>query len=149
MRDLPLPVGHRRGNAVLENLQSTHAERRARTEAADRQLHVLGVVLAIVRRHAGHALEHFGHAALRARRHVGDVDAIDRRGRAIERALSDDDDAGQRRSASGLVGACGHRQPPCQPRTGHVPPSGKCRLRHAGHEWGKPANDAHSAVSAA
>ena len=50
--NLALAVGHRRRDAVGVQAHPAHAEARTRAEAADRQLHVLGLVLALAHHHA-------------------------------------------------------------------------------------------------
>ena len=59
MRNLALAVGHRRRNVVGVQAHSTHAEGGARTEAADRDLQVLGLVVAVARDDARNALQCF------------------------------------------------------------------------------------------
>ena len=80
VRDLPLPVGHRRRNAVAVEAHAAHAEGRARAEAADRDLEVLRLVLAVARQDAGDAPQRLGEVQPRLRApDLGRVEAIDRR----------------------------------------------------------------------
>ena len=58
--NLALAVGHRRRDAVGVQAHPAHAKTRARAEAADRQLHVLGLVLAFAHHHAGNPRQGFG-----------------------------------------------------------------------------------------
>jgi hypothetical protein len=84
MRHLPLPIGHRGGNAVDVDPQAAHAERGARAEAADRKLGVLRVVLAIARRQPGNSAQGAGDRCSRALMRCAQVDATDR-SRQVER----------------------------------------------------------------
>ncbi len=59
-RRLPLPVGHRRRDAVRDQSYSPHAEGRARAEAARLDLQVLRIVLAVLHRDARHAPQALG-----------------------------------------------------------------------------------------
>ncbi len=63
--DLALAVGQGRGDAVDIEAHAADAEGRARAEAADRELHVLGVVLPVARHQAGHAAQAFREVDLR------------------------------------------------------------------------------------
>ncbi len=60
VRDLPLPVRLRRRDAVEVQAQPADAERGARAEAANRDLRVLRIVLAIARQQTRHAGQAFG-----------------------------------------------------------------------------------------
>ena len=80
VRDLALAVGQRGGDAVDVEAHAADAEGGACAEAAHRDLHVLRVVLAVAREHAGHGGERLGDVDLRARvAHLVAVDAVDRR----------------------------------------------------------------------
>ncbi|MCW0415218.1 hypothetical protein NB689_000972 [Xanthomonas sacchari] len=57
---LALAIRHRRRDAVQQQANAAYAERRARAEAADRQLGVLRIVLAIAREQAGHPDQRLG-----------------------------------------------------------------------------------------
>ena len=63
--DLALAVGQGRRDAVDIQAHAADAEGRARAEAADRELHVLGVVLPVARQQAGHAAQAFRDVDLR------------------------------------------------------------------------------------
>ena len=63
---LALPVGHGRGDAVDDEAHAPHTEGRAGAEAADGDLQVLCVVLAVERHDARHAVEHLRQVDLRA-----------------------------------------------------------------------------------
>ena len=62
---LSLSVGHGGGNAVRVQLHAADAESRARPEAADRELQVLGVVLAVLQDEPRHAAERLRQVDLR------------------------------------------------------------------------------------
>ena len=85
VRQLALPVRLRRRNAVDVQPHAADAEARPRTEAADRQLQVLRVVLAVLQREPRHPAEALGQVDLQAAgADVGAVDPVDRSGH-IER----------------------------------------------------------------
>ena len=65
MRHLALPVGHRGRNAVAVDAQSAHAEARAAALPSNRNLQILGLILAIPHQHSRHAFQRF--AELRCR----------------------------------------------------------------------------------
>jgi len=82
VRELALAVGHGRRDAIGIQPDAAHPEGRARTGAADGDLRVLGVVLAVARKQAGHTAQLIGQVdlvvATFAQVHGGD------RGRDIE-----------------------------------------------------------------
>ena len=59
MRNLAGAIGHRGRNAIAVEAHAAHAEGRARTESADRNLFVLGQVLAVAHEQSGNEAEHF------------------------------------------------------------------------------------------
>ena len=83
VRELGLPVGLRGGDAVHVHAQAADAEAGARAETPDRQLGVLGVILAVAHQQARDALQRFG--GIHARSHRGHG-AHRYRGRRVEHA---------------------------------------------------------------
>src|ERR1019366_5537231 len=82
--DLTLPVGEGGRDAVDVHAHAAQAEAGARAEATHRDLHVLGVVLAVAREQAWHGAQALGDVDLRAVvAHRVAVDAVDR-GRHVE-----------------------------------------------------------------
>ena len=88
VRDLALAIGQRGRDAIDEHPHAADAETRARAKAADRDLHVLRVVLPIARQQAGHPAQAFGQVDLRARiaQRVA-FEAVDRGGHIERRRI--------------------------------------------------------------
>lgn len=74
VRDLALPVRHRRRHAIGVQPQPAHTEGGTRAEAADRQLRVLREVLPFARQHAGNSVQHFRQGRLRTRAALAECD---------------------------------------------------------------------------
>jgi hypothetical protein len=105
VRQLSLPVRHRRRDAVDVDAQPAHAEGRAGADPAHGQLQVLRQVLAIARVDAGDAPQQLRHLRARPCRHVAGVAPVERRRHRRIGGIGDDHHRRQRLWARAFDGA--------------------------------------------